>query len=170
MNVENLDTIKQDIEQHIRDNNFAMFRGMERSSIDRDMSINWDTVRFPDFKDFLAVASTAGVKIIVFHYFTMEPAQIKILQQHLDESDMDREEKRILSRELQRLKIYEGFVASVDLSFDLGTNTYLFSLTTSWQMEMELMMERLDPFTPDFMDAEDEKDGPIGGGGFYSRN
>ena len=100
----------------------------------------------------------------------VEPAQIKMLQQHLDECAMEREEKRLLSRELQRLKMYEGFVASVDLSFDLGNNTYLFSLSTSWQMEIELIMERLDPFMPDFMDAEDENDGPIGGGGFYSRN
>ena len=170
MNMENLDTLKQEIEKYISENNFALFRGMERSTIDRDMSISWDTERYPDFKEFLSVASIAGVKIVVFHYFTLEPAQIKSLQQHLDESDMEREEKRNLSREIQRLKMYEGFVSSIDLSFDMGTSTYLFSLTTSWQMEMETIMERLDPFMPDFMNEEDENDGPIGGGGYYSRN
>ena len=170
MILENLDTLKLEIEKYVVENKFAMFRGLQRSTIDRDIAISWDTFRFPDFRDFLSVAAAAGVKIIVFHYLILEPAQIKSLHQHLDEAEIEPDEKRNLNRDLKRLKMYEGFVSSLELSFDLGSSTYLFGSATSWYAEMESILERLDPFLPDFFDEEDEKDGPIGGSGFYSRN
>ena len=169
MNMENLDSLKLEIEQHIRDNGFAMFRGLERSSMDRDLSINWDTLRFPDFKEFLAVAAAAGVKIVVFHFVVLAPSHIQMLQSHLDEASIERDEKRNLSRAIQRLKMYEGFISSVAISFDHGINTYLYSLSTAWQTEMDNIAERIEPFLPDFLTGEDENDGPVGGS-FYSRN
>ena len=169
MTYENLDNLKQEIEEYLNNKGFAVYYGMERSDIDRDLSIAWDTESHPDFHEFLNVASAAGVKIIVAHYKTLPAGHIGELLEQLDELDLERDERRNLARDLQRLKMYEGFISSLDLSFDHGTQTYQFSASTTWYKQLLDMLQHFDMFPPDFDEDEGIDDEPLGGA-YFSKN
>ena len=169
MTYENLDNLKQEIEEYLNTGGFAIFYGMERSDIDRDLSISWDTESHPNFQEFLKVASTAEVKIIVAHYKTLPAGHITELIDQLDELELDRDERRNLARDLQRLKMYEGFISSIDLSFDCDTQTYMFSAKTTWYKQLLEMLDHFDLFSPGFDEEGGIDDEPIGGG-YFSKN
>lgn len=169
MNYENLDSLKQEIDQSLSERKFAIFYGMERSEIDREMAIVWDAEAHPDFREFFAVAEAAGIRIIVVHYKTLPAGQIGELLDQLDELDLDRDERRNLARDLQRLKMYEGFISALDLSFDHATQTYLFSATTTWYKELLDILQQFEVFSPGFGGPEDIDDEPISGG-YFSKN
>ncbi len=168
MTYENLDKLKEEIEAELREKKFAVFYGLGRSEIDRDMSINWDTEAHPDFREFLTVAEGAGIKIVIVYYKILTQGHIAELMDQLDDLDLDRDERRNLSRDLQRLKMYEGFISSVDLSFDTHGQSYMFSVSTNWFKSLLEIAGQFDVFGPGF-DGEDVDNEPLGGA-YFSKN
>ena len=165
---ENLDKLKEEIETELRGKEFAVFYGLGRSEIDRDMSINWDAEARPDFREFLKVAEIAGIKIVVVNYKILTQGHIAELMDQLDDLDLDRDERRNLSRDLQRLKMYEGFISSLDLSFDTHGQSYMFSVATTWFKNLVEIASQFDMFGPGF-DGEEADDEPLGGA-YFSKN
>ena len=115
------------------------------------------------------VVNDINIRIIVVHYKSLPAGQIGELLEQLDELDLDRDERRNLARDLQRLKMYEGFVSALDLSFDNATQTYLFNATTSWYKELLDILQQFEVFSPGFGAPEDIDDEPISGG-YFSKN
>ena len=168
MNYESLDQIKSEVELELTERKFAVFYTSGRSEIERDMAVPWDTLVHPDFRKFLAVAEAAAIKIIVVHYRTLLPGYIAELADQLEELDLDRDERRNMSRDLQKLKMYEGFTASIDLSFDQRGQTYSFSMITNWFKSLMEIAGECEMLGPGF-GGEDVDEDPLGGT-YFSKN
>jgi hypothetical protein len=168
MNYENLDQIKSEIEKELAERKFAVFYTSGRSEIERDMAVPWNTLDHPDFRKFLAVAEAAAIKIIVVQFRTLLPGYIADLGEQLEELDLDRDERRNMSRDLQKLKMYEGFTASIDLSFDQRGQTYSFSIITSWFKNLMEIAGECEMLGSGF-GGEDVDDDPLGGN-YFSKN
>ena len=63
----NLDTLKSDIDAHLKAKGFIVFRGHARGIVERP-EVDWDAARHPDYREFLNVAEQLGVRLIVFHH------------------------------------------------------------------------------------------------------
>ena len=63
----NLDTLKSEIRTYLDDNGFVTFQGFSRR-LDEMREVEWDVIRYPDYRPFLEVARHLGVKLVVFHH------------------------------------------------------------------------------------------------------
>src|SRR4051812_5822426 len=61
----NLDTLKNEIDAHLKQSGFIVFYGFPRT--DMTPEIDWDTTHYPDYKMFLNVAKQLDVKLVVLH-------------------------------------------------------------------------------------------------------
>ena len=63
----NLDSLKTEIDDYLKENGFLVFHGFSRSLEDMP-EIDWDTKRYPDYKQFLHIAKRLDVRLIVLHH------------------------------------------------------------------------------------------------------
>lgn len=158
----NLNTLKTEIEQYLEAQHFVVFYGY---SPEEAHATYWDTRRFPDYQMFLKAAEAAGVRMIVFNEREFAAEMIDDSLEHLHASNLDREQQRILEHRLKEMRVYDGFICALELSFDLNGRLYLFDLRTDWYEDVSDMLDEIDANPAE---GEEEDDGPIGG--YFSNN
>ena len=164
MEQKNLDTVKSEIDNYLRKSGFVVFHGFSRG-MDQHPEVEWDTRRYPDHKDFLAVAQELGVRLVVFHHREFSAAVIDRALEEMQSAAYEYEDQRDVERRLRELRVYDGFTCAVELSFDYNKITYYYELRTEWYTELNLILDELDMF-PD--EDEDDDDTPLSG--YYSKN
>ena len=162
---QNLDTLKTEISKALRDSGFIVFHGMSRA-LDKTPEVEWDTVRYPDYRLFLEVAKELGVKLVVVHHSEFDTAVLDRALSELEDTEIEYEEQRRYEKRLSELKIYDGFTCTVELSFDHNGLTYFFELHTDWFDEANTLLQELDLGSlSDDLDDDNESYG-----GYYSKN
>jgi hypothetical protein len=161
----NLDSLKSDILSYLKDNGFITFHAFSRS-LDGMPEVDWDTRRYPDFKEFLSVAKELDTRLIVFHHREFASDIIDRAIDDLGSSGFDYEDQRVYEQRLRELSVYEGFTCLIELSFDYEDTLYLFELRTEWFTELTQILDQLT------ISDDDSDDGPETDplGGYYSKN
>src|SRR3954451_14009180 len=161
----NLDSLKSDILSYLKDNRFITFHAFSRS-LHGMPEVDWDTRRYPDFKEFLSVAKELDTRLIVFHHREFASDIIDRAIDDLGSSGFDYEDQRVYEQRLRELSVYEGFTCLIELSFDYEDTLYLFELRTEWFTELTQILDQLT------ISDDDSDDGPETDplGGYYSKN
>jgi hypothetical protein len=161
----NLDSLKTEIDDYLKENGFLVFHGFSRSLEDMP-EIDWDTKRYPDYKQFLHIAKHLDVRLIVLHHREFSSEIIERAIDDLPSSGFEYEDQRAFEQRLRELSVYEGFTCLIELSFDHNGTLYFFELRTEWFNELNHLLEEL------AMTSDDDEDGsdtdPLGG--YYSKN
>lgn len=159
-----LETLRQEVQAHLDGTGLAVFHGYH-SMLESLNQVSWDTERHPDFREFVKAADKAGAKIITFYHRAFSLDQIDAALDQLEETDFSREEKRSLESRLRQLQAYEGFTCSVELSFCVENQVYLFEVHTDWYETLNDILAELDV-------AVEEEEGDDEGtlGGYFSKN
>lgn len=163
MNV-NLDTLRDEILEYLESQGFVVFRGYSRLA-DTDSFVAWDSDQHPDYRMFLNVAKSAGVKVVVYHYREFSGTNVEDGLERLKGAELPREEQRSLERRLRELRGCDGFTCAIELSFDYQGRVYLFNLRSEWYEDYLDILEEIDASIPE---EEEEDDDSMGG--YFSRN
>ena len=158
-----METLCSEIEHELASAGIAVFRSYSRFGDDR-FAIEWDTRNFPDFREFIKVASALGVRVMVFHVNRLSASLLDSVEEDLAMADLPPEDERERTRFLNSLREREGSISEIELSFDLDQTTYLYAQQATWMNDLREIMDELS----DFGDDEDDDEPPMGG--FYSRN
>jgi hypothetical protein len=164
MQQQNLDTLKSEIEAYLKSHGFVVFHGFSVGMLERS-EIEWDTVHYPDFRDFLNVAKQLDVRLIVFHNREFTASIIDRALDDLQDAAYDFDDQRDAERRLRELRVYDGFTCALELSFVHENLAYVFELRTEWYSELNNILEELD-IMPE--DEEDSDENPLSG--YYSKN
>jgi hypothetical protein len=159
----NLDTLTTEIQQYLEESGLAVFHGHTRA-MESTPSVYWDCEQYPDYKLFIRSAQTAGAKIMVLHQHRLGLEQLDDALEQLAECDCPREEQREYQRRLTALRIHEGQICSIELSFDHEGRIFLFDLRTDWYEDLSDILQEIE-----LMGATADDDNPLGGG-YYSKN
>jgi len=161
----NLDTLKTEIEEYLEESGLAVFYGYSRV-LESMPAVYWDCDQYPDYRLFVKAAHTAGAKVIVFHQREFSADQVEDALEQLTTCDLPRDEYHKLERRLNELRIYDGFICAIELSFDHEGRVFLFDLRTDWYEEFSELLDEIE-----MMDAEtdDDDDDPTMGG-YFSKN
>lgn len=162
---QDLDTLKTEIEQSLAHYGFVVFRGHFRGG-EGIAEIYWDAERYPQAVDFLDAASKLGAKVIVFHDRVLTAEMLSEALEKLEAVQMPREDYRDVERTIAKLKGFEGFTCSLQLSFDFESNTYFYEVRTKWYEQFLGILDDLD----DALDSTEEGDEPGPMGGYFSNN
>jgi len=160
----NLDTLKDEIEQYLTKQGFAIFRGYSRA-IDSTPAVYWDCDRYPDYKSFLETAKTVGASLVVYHQHEFSSGQVDAAVDRLEQLDLPRDEARAMERRLKEMRVYEGFTCAIELSFDHGGRIYVFDLRTEWYDELS---DLLDEINMTGTEPDEDDDSPMSG--YFSKN
>ncbi len=160
-----LNDLKTRIESAIAAKNLILFRSYDR---EQERPVRWNTRGYPEPEGFIDAAASLGAKVICFHDLRFETEILGSAVEEMRESGVSRQVLRDFERDLRRFREFEGFLCSLELSFDLGGSTYLYQMQTDWYQEY---LEKLDS-VDDFLDGfdEDPGDGPDPMGGYFSKN
>lgn len=159
---QDLDEIKREMEHSLEAAGFVVFRGQSRMM---EHAVLWDSDRHPDFHLFLETARRNDVNVIVFHHTEFAEGEIDDAFERLEECEIPAETRRRIERRLKELRIYSGFVAALELSYDYRGCIYLYGRQSEWYQEFLDLSADIDAFLEE---AESGEDGPVGG--FFSRN
>jgi hypothetical protein len=160
---QNLDTLKTEIDNYLKQSGFVVFYGMSRS-IDEAPEIDWDTAHYPDYRQFLEVAKQLSARLIVLHHREFDSEIIDRALDQLEGTSVEYEDRRHIEARLRELNMYDGFTCVIELSFDYQDVMYMFELRTDWYNELNDILEQLD-IAPD---GEADDDDTFGG--YYSKN
>lgn len=158
----NLDTLKNEIDQHLKDSGFTVFYGMARTDVTPE--VDWDTDQYPDYRMFVDVARNLGVKLVILHQRQFNASIIERAVEEVQASSLEYDDQRSIETRLRELGMYDGFTCAVELSFDYEDNMYMFELRTDWYDELHEILDQLDLGTE--TDGNDDETY----GGYYSRN
>jgi hypothetical protein len=161
---QDLRALKDEVEQYLRSHNFAVFHGYPRLS-DHTPVCYWDSDHYPDFRGFLDTARVAEVKIISCHHRTFSGEVVDETLERLESCEFPNDVRRNLESRLKELRGYEGFLCSLELSFDLAGRVYLFETQTEWYEDFLNIAAEIDSALDE---DEDEGEGPLGD--YFSRN
>lgn len=161
----NLDSLKAEIQSYLTDNGFVVFHAFSRS-LDDMPEVDWDTRRYPDYKEFLSVAKRLEAPLIVFHHREFSSDIVDRAIEDLPAAGLDYEDQRVYEKRLRELRAYEGFTCLLEISFDHKDTLYLFELRTEWFSELTHILDQL-TITDDDADGGPDAD-PLGG--YYSKN
>jgi hypothetical protein len=159
----NLDSAYSQILAEVKSRKLAIFYGEPRSP-EMSQAVYWDVEQHPDYREFLDAAAAAGVTMVAVHSFKFAAESINEALDELEESELDRQERRDIEASLLELRKHEGRVANIELAFHLAGCNYIFDLRTPWYDEFGALRERID-------ESFDESGGeePLGPG-YYSKN
>jgi hypothetical protein len=160
---QNLDTLKTEIDNYLRQSGFVVFYGMSRS-IDDTPEIDWDTAHYPDYRQFLEVAKELGARMIVLHHREFNSEIIDRALDQMETTNVEYDDGRHIEARLRELNMYDGFTCVIELSFDHQDVMYMFELRTDWYNELNDILEQLD------MAPDDDADDDETFGGYYSKN
>lgn len=161
---QNLDALKDEIQQHLESEGFLVFHGFSRP-LESIREIRWNIRTHPDFRQFVSIARQMGAKLIVLYAPQFDTILLDETLTELEEMDLPRDEKRVFERRLRELRGYEGFTHEIQLSFDYEGHVYLFELQTEWFGDYQNLLDEIDASVPE---DEDDEEGPIGG--YFSNN
>ena len=157
-----LETLRTEIQAHLDESDFSVFHGYH-TIMDALNQVSWDTERRPDFREFLTCAHKADAKVVIFYHRNFSLDQIDTALDQLEDSDFTREEKRSFETRLRQLQAYEGFTCSLELSFRLVCQIFMFEIHTDWYDALNDILAELDVAT-----EEQEDNGTLGG--YFSNN
>jgi hypothetical protein len=160
----NLDTVRSEIQEYLAARGIAVFHGSPRSG-EPAGAVYWDTEGHPDYREFLATAETAGVRVVTLYANEFTDDVIDDALGHLDASAVPREERRGIEARLREMRGFAGFTCQIELSFDLAPRTYVFDLRTEWFEDLSEMLDRVEGV----FDEEEGDDDPLAGG-YFSKN
>lgn len=161
----NLDSLRNEIEQHLESRGLAVFRSYPRTDSENLVSaaVIWDSENHPDYREFVEAACAAGVRLVTLYAREFTSDLIETALEHLSASELDRDERRAIDTRLNEMQAYEGFTCQIELSFDHAQRTYVFDLRTEWFDELNDLLEQIDD---SFQDEGDQN--PLSG--YYSNN
>ena len=160
----NLETLKLEILTYLESSGFAVFHGVP-GALEGTPLVLWDVERYPDYRMFLDAARSAGVKLIVFAAAEFQAADLEDLEEHLEECELTREEKREYESRIRELRIYEGVTCSLEIAFDLNSRMYVYDLQPDWYDEFANLEEEI---LSELSDDESGEDDSLGG--YFSKN
>jgi hypothetical protein len=161
---QNLDTLRTDIEAHLKQTGFVVFYAHSRG-LEGDPEVDWDTQAHPDFREFVDAAKQLGIRMMVMHHRQFNSAILERTAGQMEAMELDYEDQRSLESRLNELKMFDGFTCAIELSFDYNSTVYMFELQTEWYAELNDILDELDLADIGDDDGEDETFG-----GYYSRN
>jgi len=159
----NLDSLKIEIEQYLEESGLGVFYGYSRM-LESTSSVYWDCDKYPDYKLFIKAARTAGAQVIVFHQREFAAEQVMDALEQLTDCDLQRDESREFEKRLNDLRVYEGFICEIELSFDQQGRVFLFDLRTDWYEEFSEIMDEIQMLSAEVED----NDTPMSG--YFSKN
>jgi hypothetical protein len=161
----NLDTLHREIQQHLESRGMAVFRSYPRADLDSSQTgaVYWDSENHPDYREFVEAAWAAGVRMVTLYAreFTSDMLENALTQ--LSDTELERDERRVLDARLNEMRAYEGFTCQIELSFDHAQRTYVFDVRTEWFDELNDLADRIEE---SYQDEGDEN--PLSG--YYSNN
>ena len=160
-----LDALKDSIIEHLEREGFAVFQGFCHSDGSHPMAY-WDTGRNPDFQAFLATASHAGVRLVVFNHVEFSIAMADDAMNRLEEYELPIEERRGYERRLREMQAYHGFTCALELSFDSDGRTYLYELRADWYADFLHILDEIENYAPEGEEGAQEDSM----GDYFSRN
>ncbi len=162
-----LEALRAEIEDFLASAEFAVFHSSGHHS-DPLPVLYWDCERYPDYKDFLALAKKVDVKLIVFSRRQLEPDFIDDALDQLESADLPEDEYTELGRRLRELRVFEGFTSSVELSFEYQGRVYMYSRRAEWYEELLDIADEIADYAEeeeDFEEPDEEDMGP-----YFSKN
>ena len=158
----NLDSLRSEIEHYVESHGMIVFHSHPRAG-DPSALVYWDSERYADYRQFLAAAEAAGVKLVTLYAREFNE---DILEDALDQaasSHLPRDERRAIEMRMRELRRYLGFTCQIELSFDCAPRVYVFDLRTEWFDDLNDLLDRIDDSRPHHGDS------PLGGG-YFSKN
>ena len=166
--INDLGSLIPEIESAAKQRGLALFHGKSRLSSEYPF-IEWDTERYPDYRDFLEAAAVCGVKLLCVHGHQFTIDELEFSAMGLKEIELPSAERRAMEKQLDGFRMYIGFTSAVELAFDFQDNTYFFHLRAPWRIEYVKLAHAIDGHLVD--DEDDDEDAPMSGGtGYFSRN
>ncbi|MBZ5586438.1 MAG: hypothetical protein LAQ30_30480 [Acidobacteriia bacterium] len=157
--------MKRQALDYLASSEFAVFQSVPHS-LEGLPLILWDVEREPDYRRFLEVAQKAGVKIVLFADARFEAADLDELEEHLEETDLDRDEQREYQARIRELRRHEGETCGIEMAFDYNSRIYVYETQPDWYDEFvtleDEIMERISETEDD--DSDDSL------GGYFSKN
>ncbi|HKE29977.1 MAG TPA: hypothetical protein VKB88_46855 [Bryobacteraceae bacterium] len=148
----NLDTLKREILDYLDANAFAVFRSSP-GGLEGLPMVLWDTEHFPDYQAFLDVAQKCGVRLVMFASAEFDANDIDELTSHLDECELERDERRDYESRLRDMRIYAGVTCSLEIAYSYDSRLYVYEVQPDWYDDFctieEEIMERLAGEEPD---------------------
>jgi len=157
----NLNTLRGEIQEHVEAQGMVAFQSLPRSV--EPAAVYWDTDRHPDYREFVAAAAAAGVRMVTLYAREFTSDLFDDTLEQLTETRMDRDERRAIETRLNEIRAYEGFTCQIELSFDHAQRVYIFDLHTEWFDDLNDLIDRIQDFQ-----EEDPDETPLGG--YYSNN
>jgi hypothetical protein len=165
----NLETLKDEILAYLEGSDFAVFRS-HAGGLEPLQLISWDSERFPDYRPFLDVARKAGEKLILFAARELAADEIEEALEELDDSDLERDERRDLETRVRAAQRHVGETCSLELAFDHHAHMYVYEARPDWYDDFLDACEEISAVFPAGED-DDPTSGNDGiGGGYYSNN
>lgn len=165
----NLDTLKQEILEHLASEEFSVFRA-EPGGFEDVPVVYWDVHAYPEFHGFLNAAKGVGVRLITFSVREFTSADVENALEMLESGSMPREDARSIEKGLNELKVFTGLTASIELSFHHAGMAYMYRAVSDWYESYLEATEAIE--AADFYHMGDEEEGEDPGplGGYYSKN
>lgn len=161
----NLDSLRSEIERYLTENGFLIFRGLSRG-YDESPTAQWDSARHPDYREFLAIARHLDVKVVLLHATEFAAGLIDDVMDEL-ESRFEYDEDGSIRRRLNELRVYEGFICALELSYEHDGTLYIYQVAAPWYEEFEDIQDELELIVPEDESGEDSAGGMPG---YYSKN
>ncbi len=159
-----LETLRKDVQEYLDTSEMPVIFG-QRQTYDTLDEVSWDVERHPDFREFVVAGRKAGAKLIVFSQRSFTLDLIDEALDQLEDSPLTRDEKRGFETRLKQLQAYEGFTSSVELSFTVEGQIYVFEQHTEWYESMNQILDELEGVAA--VEESGENDSL---GGYFSRN
>jgi hypothetical protein len=137
-----LETLRKDVESFLEKEGVPVFFG-EYGMFDTVHQVTWDVQSHPDFREFVAAGRQAGAPIFVFSYHALSLDQIDDAMEMLEDANLPREDQRNFETRLKQLEGYEGFTCSLDLSFRIDGQTYVYQRETDWYHDLNDILAEL---------------------------
>jgi hypothetical protein len=159
----NLDSLRKEMLEHLKSSGIVVFHSHPRSAESALAAVPWDTEGHPDFREFVAAALAADVKMMTMFAREFSSDLLEEAVDQFADAELDRDQRRAIESRLRELQAYEGFVCQLELSFDHGERVYVYDQRTEWYDDLTDLMEQIDDAFQDAPNAD-----PLGG--FYSNN
>jgi hypothetical protein len=160
----NLESLRTEIQEYLKSRGMVVFHGYPRSG-EASEPVFWDTGRHPDYREFLAAAEAAGVRLVTLHAREFTDGLVEDALERLEGSELPRDERHAIETRLREMRGYDGFICQIELSFDLASRVYIFDLRTEWFDDLHDLLDRVD----DSYGEDEENEEPLGGG-YFSKN
>src|SRR5947209_6989928 len=113
---QNLDNLRKDILSEAASRGLVPFHVSSRTSEGKDL-VYWDVEEHPAFAEFLDAAIAAGVKLLNVFERVFEASHIEDSMEDLEDLPFDREEQKQIEKRMEELRIYDGMLGAIELSF-----------------------------------------------------